>query len=80
MTHALRLTEVAQRLDIQRKTVGKLIRIGSLPAFDISLTSGGRPSWRVLESDLKAFIEQRQHRIPTPRRRRRRPSQVTEFF
>lgn len=37
MSEALRLRQVVPRLGANRKTVGKLIRTGELPAFNVAL-------------------------------------------
>jgi len=50
------LDEVAERLKISRRSVGRLITSGALPAIRITAERG---SVRIAESDLKAFLEAR---------------------
>ena len=79
---ALTVTQVAEILGIDRKAVTNLIKSSAIVASDISLNpSAGRARYRVLESDLQNFLDGRVHQ-PTPKRRRRRrkPTNVTQYF
>jgi helix-turn-helix protein len=56
---ALRLSDVAEILDLHVESVRRLVRSGALPAVDVSNGAGKRPSWRVRPVDLQAFLEAR---------------------
>lgn len=68
---ALSVKQVAQRLGIRRHSVLTLIHTGELRAVDVSITQGGRPTWRILVDDLDAFIGRRTFEKSPPRRRRK---------
>ena len=71
---AFSVREVAEMLGIRQHAVLAMIHAKSdqLPAVDISVTPGGRPHWRILSSDLEAFISRRTRKPVVPRRRRRK--------
>jgi acetyl-CoA synthetase len=47
------LQEIADRLKVNYRTVYRWVRAGKLPAYKFG------QDWRVTESDLKEFIEER---------------------
>ncbi|WP_430735156.1 helix-turn-helix domain-containing protein [Halodesulfovibrio aestuarii] len=57
MTNYLSTKEVAARLSVSIKWVQQAIVAGELPASNMS--KGKRPSYRVSEDDLTAFMESR---------------------
>lgn len=67
--------QVAERLSITPRQVTTLMRRGELPWIDLARTAGSRrPSKRISEADLFAFIERRRVAPPIPHtlgRRRR---------
>lgn len=76
----LRPRDVAERLDVRVHSVLTWIRSGELPASDVSTTRGGRPSWRIAESDLQTFLESRSQTHPTKQQHRRRKSGVVKEY
>ena len=80
MNNALSVKQVAEKLGIRTHAVTSLIRSGELRAVDVSLKPGGRPRWRVLPDDLEGFLARRTHRTAGPRRRRRKPTNVKQYF
>jgi len=50
------LDEVAERLKVSRRSIGRLIESGALPAIRLSAQGG---SVRITETDLQAFLEAR---------------------
>jgi excisionase family DNA binding protein len=77
---ALSVREVAELLGIRRHGILFLIKSGQLRACDVSLKLGGRPHWKILPSDLEAFLLRRTYQASPPRRRRRNSSQVKAYF
>ena len=71
-----------EMLDLGQHSVLALIKSGALVASDVSLTPGGKPRWRILQSDIDEFLARRRHQPPAPRRRRRRKAAATikEYF
>jgi hypothetical protein len=55
-----------------------LIHSGELPATNVSRNPRGRPSWRIAEDDLDAFLESRRAVPPTPPARRPRRKAMVE--
>ncbi|HEU4340255.1 MAG TPA: helix-turn-helix domain-containing protein [Candidatus Binatia bacterium] len=51
----LTLSKAAELLHVSTRTLHRMIRNGTLPAFKV----GGQ--WRVRESQLRQWIEQREH-------------------
>ena len=76
---ALRVKQVAELLGIRQHGVLTLIKSGELSAFDVSLTPGGKPRWRILPEDLDSFLLRRTKQPPVPRRRRRKTAVKTYF-
>ena len=76
----LSVKNVAELLGIRQHAVLTLIHSGQLRAVDLSLVPGGRRRWRILPADLDDFITRRTHRPATPRRRRRKPTTVKQYF
>jgi excisionase family DNA binding protein len=67
-------------LGVNRDKVLRWIRSGELKAANVS--DATRPRYRVAREDLQRFLEARSA-APSrtlPKRRRRRPAAVTEFF
>lgn len=58
---AMKLSEVAERLDMGKTTVGRLIAPGpnGEPPKLRAFRSGDGGTWRVLRSDFDAYIEER---------------------
>lgn len=77
---ALTVKEVARQLGIRQHGVLALVKSGEIRAADVSLTPGGRPRWRIMPEDLDAFLSRRTHQKQTPRRRRRKPTNVKQYF
>lgn len=77
----LRPREVAKRLDIKVDAVLAWIRAGELHGTNVAVRVGGRPRWRITETDLQAFLLRRSAAPPAPaRRRRRQPADVIQYF
>ena len=57
MNPALTIKQVAELLNVNERTVYRLVQAGELPAFRVS------GSWRFLESDLVAWIEDRKREV-----------------
>lgn len=76
--------QCAARLAIDVDRVRTLIRNGELAAIDVGQGTRRRPRYRVSESALDNFIQQRTVRPPSTaenrRQHRRRDPQVVEFF
>ncbi len=77
---ALTVAQVAERLGTRTHTVTAWIKSGELRAIDISQSAGGRPTWRIMPEDLDAFIERRTHQAAPKRTRRKKRSNIKEFF
>ena len=57
---AIRVTRVAEMLDVAPATVMQWIKTQQLKAFNVTVKRvPGRPEYRVLEGDLGEFIERR---------------------
>jgi len=72
--------DVAELLGVRTHAVLTLIRSGQLRAIDVSLRPGGRPRWRIMPDDLDGFIARRTHQATIRVRRRKRPTQVKQYF
>jgi hypothetical protein len=72
--------QVAAMLGIRTHAVCALIRSGALRAVDVSLQPGGRPHWRIMPDDLEGFLLRRTHAPAAPRRHRRKPTTVKQYF
>jgi excisionase family DNA binding protein len=55
------LDEVAEKLKVSRRSVGRMIESGALPAIRLSAQGG---SVRIAERDLVKFLEERRTRRP----------------
>lgn len=77
---ALSVREVAELLGVRQHCVLTLIRNGELRAVDISLKPGGRPRWRIMPDDWDGFLSRRTYQPAAPRRRRRKPTNVKQYF
>ena len=73
--------QVAERYRVAVDKVLAWIHSGQLRAVNVAARVGGRPRWRIDESDLLAF-EQRRVAVPTAPKPKRRPKQeaVTQYF
>jgi excisionase family DNA binding protein len=74
--------EVARFLRTDVHKVHAWIARNELTAINIAERAGGRPRWRIRQTDLEAFLLRRQSRPPTPsvrRRRRADPAVITYF-
>jgi excisionase family DNA binding protein len=76
----LTVKQVSERLNLRRHAVLALINSGALRASDVSLKPGGRATWRILESDVEDFLETREFHPEPPRRKRRKPATVRQYF
>ncbi len=76
------VSDVATRLAVKPQTVLAWIRGGELAAVNVARANGGRPRWRIRESDLDAFLAARQPQPAAgrPRRTRRVTTGVIQFF
>lgn len=74
--------KLAERLAVSPEKVIGWIRRGELRAVDVSDKQGGRPQWRIAESDIAVFLERRAAPAPKPKTRARRatPGEVIAFF
>jgi excisionase family DNA binding protein len=74
--------QVAERLSVQTAVVLGWIRSGGLRAVDVSNGARRKPRWRISDEALEEFIASRTAVSPlrSARRRRRRNSNVIEFF
>lgn len=71
LTKYLTTQEVAGRLSVSVRLVLGWIRDNQLPAIDVSRCRGsGRPSWRVLRSEVERFELARAASPPPPAHRR----------
>jgi excisionase family DNA binding protein len=75
----LSVREAAELLGIRSHSVTALIRSKQLVAVDVSLTPGGRPTWRITSEEFDSFLRRRAH-TPTPPRRRKRKSQLVKQY
>ena len=73
--------QVGERYGVSADKVLAWIRVGELRAVNVAARVGGRPRWRVAESDLLAF-EERRSAVPTPpvTKRRRKQDAVIQYF
>jgi excisionase family DNA binding protein len=55
------LDQVAEQLQVSRRTINRLAATGALPVIRLAPQSG---SVRVAESDLRKFLEERRTRPP----------------
>ena len=78
---ALRPREIAQRLGVKMDSVLTWIHSAELRAVNVAARQGKKPRWRILESDLAAFLASRAVQPPAPPvRRRRKDPLVTSYF
>jgi hypothetical protein len=73
---------LATKWGCKPETVLAHIKAGRLRAFNLAISSSGRPRWRIPVEAVEAFEAKRSARpvAPTPRARRRKSSAVIEFF
>lgn len=57
MSTALTVKQVAERLNVNDRTVYRLAQAGKLPGFKVA------GSWRFLEEDIKAWIDAQKREI-----------------
>ena len=73
--------ELAKRYGVSPDKVLGWIRNGELRAINVATKPGGRPRWRISESDIELFEVRRAAVTTKTTRRRRRPAAgVIEFF
>jgi len=74
--------KIAERLGVSPDKVRGWTAKGELPATNVATGSGGRPRYRISETDLTEFQEKRQPSGPPPKppRRRKKDPHVIEFF
>ena len=74
--------QVAKQLGVSPDKVRGWIAKGELPATNVATGKGGRPRYRISETDLAEFQKKRQPSkppVPAPRRRKKDPN-VIPFF
>ena len=76
----LTVPKIARRFGVSPNKIGGWIRSGELRAVNVAATVGGRPRWRISESELAAFESRRSNSAPVVKMRRKRQTDVTEFF
>ena len=81
----LTVSEVAERFQVSRNTVGRWVRAGLLSAIDVSPNSkigSHRPSWRIRSDNLESFVESRVSVPPPPPRAKPRQKifDIIEFI
>ena len=78
----LTVKDVAERYAVGLHTVLTWIHAGDLRAMNLGRTmNGGKPRWRIKESDLEAFELLRMASPPAPKiRARRRQPEVIQFY
>ena len=69
---AMTLREVAERLQIGKTSVHRLVTSGELPGFRVGSAESG--TWRVLRRDFDAYIEERRVAAQEAYERARRAS------
>lgn len=76
--------EAAKLLRVDPHKVVAWIRAGELRASNVATKRGGRPRWRISETDLEAFLASRVPDPPLPRAprrgRRAEPSDFIKYF
>lgn len=75
----LTVKDVAEHLGIRQHGVLAPIKSSELRAVNVSLKPGGRPRWRIQESDLDSFHRTRTHQAAPPRRRRRKTKNIKQY-
>jgi excisionase family DNA binding protein len=78
MTYGIK--DLCERFAVGEHTVLTWIRRGELKAINVGRKPGGRPKWRVTEEALAAFEQLRTPTPTPPRKRRKRPAEVIEFY
>ena len=83
--HWFTVSEVAERFQVSRNTVGRWVRVGLLSAIDVSPNAkvgSHRPSWRIRSDNLASFVESRASTPPPPPRAklRHKASDIIEFI
>jgi excisionase family DNA binding protein len=79
----LTVKEIADALGTDAKKVGDWIASGELAAINIARNPrGARPRWRILASEWERFLAARQSQppAPTPPRKKRKDSGVTQYY
>lgn len=84
MTKYMTPADVATQLGLAKPdAVLAWIRTGELSAINVGTTWGGRPTWRIAEADLEAFLASRRaisSSVDKRRSRPRKPGKVTKYF
>jgi excisionase family DNA binding protein len=82
----LTVQQIADRLGLSKPdTLFSAIHIGELRATNVGRPGCARPTWRVRESDLEIFLENRRavptaSATPIRRTRRKRLETCTQYF
>lgn len=73
--------ELARRWRIKPDRIIRMIRRGELRAFNIAEPSSSRPRYRIPPDAIVEFENRRSGaETPKPRRRRRQPADVVQYF
>lgn len=77
----LTVKDIASALGVNASKVTMWIHTGELPAVNVAAREGGKPRWRVTESEFNDFAQRRTKRKAEARRKKYiPPSRVIEFF
>ena len=81
-TTYLTVAEVAAQMAVGSEQVLGWIHAGQLSASNVAAVGRKRPRWRIAPDDLESFLAARRNRkpVPTQRRKRKKESDVIEFF
>ncbi|MGA2069167.1 MAG: helix-turn-helix domain-containing protein [Thermoguttaceae bacterium] len=74
--------QLARRYGVDVHKIIRWIEAGELRAVNLATTTSGRPRWAIDEADILVFEQRRQAQpqVPIPRRRRRLPAGMIEYF
>ena len=60
------IQQVAEFLNVNPRTVYRLVQAGKLPGFKVA------GSWRFLEEDIRAWVNEQKQQVPPTRHRNRK--------
>ena len=81
MSKTLTVKDLCERYGVNEHTVLGWIRSGELRAINVGRKAGSKkPRWRVTPEALASFELLRSHTPPPPRTRRKRQTDVIEFY
>jgi len=60
------IQQVAEFLNVNPRTVYRLVQAGKLPGFKVA------GSWRFLEEDIRAWVNEQKQQVPPTRHRSRK--------